>query len=232
MSARSVPSLPGTHKPRLALMASGRGSNVDAILEAIAEGRVAMDAAIVVCDRPGAGVLAVAQRHGVQVTLLPRGLFPSREAQQAAIRDTLLDQAVDVVALAGFGAILLPLLVRPFAGRILNIHPSLLPAFAGLMSPGPQAAALEAGVTEAGCTVHLVTEEVDAGPILGQATVPVLADDDVETLSARILAAEHRLYPEVLQRYAESLEMARGGHDRPWPDLGGAPGDATRPRGA
>jgi phosphoribosylglycinamide formyltransferase-1 len=191
---------------RLGLLASGRGTNAEAILSAIREGRLPMVPAVLVCDRPGAGAITVAERHGVPVSLLPRADFASREAQQAAIRNRLLDHAVDVVALAGFGAILLPVLLRPFEGRILNIHPSLLPAFAGLAAPEPQAAALRAGVEQSGCTVHLVTDDVDAGPILAQASVPVLPDDSVETLSARILAAEHRLYPEVLRRFAEDRE--------------------------
>ncbi len=188
---------------RLGLLASGRGSNAEAILESIRSGRLPMEPALLVCDRPGAGVIEVAQRFGVPLRLLPRADFPSRLAQQSTIRDALLGAAVDVVALAGFGAILLPLVVQPFEGRILNIHPSLLPAFAGLVAPEPQAAALRRGVTLAGCTVHLVTEEVDGGPILAQAAVPVLPDDTVETLSARILVEEHRLYPEVLGWFAE-----------------------------
>jgi phosphoribosylglycinamide formyltransferase-1 len=188
---------------RLGLLASGRGSNAEAILEAIRDGRLPMTAALLVCDRPGAAAIAVAGRHGVPISLLPRADFTSREAQQTAIRDALLEHGVDVVALAGFGAILLPLVLQPFRGRILNIHPSLLPAFAGLVAPEPQAAALRAGVAQSGCTVHLVTEDVDAGPILGQSSVPVLPDDSVETLSARILAEEHHLYPEVLRRFAE-----------------------------
>lgn len=188
---------------RLGLLASGRGSNAAAILEAIRDGRLPMTAALLVCDRPGAGAIAVALRYGVPVRLLPRTDFASREAQQTAIRDALVAHTVDVVALAGFGAILLPVVLLRFEGRILNIHPSLLPAFAGLVAPEPQAAALRAGVERSGCTVHLVTEDVDAGPILGQASVPVLPDDSVETLSARILAEEHRLYPEVLRRFAE-----------------------------
>jgi phosphoribosylglycinamide formyltransferase-1 len=185
------------------MLASGRGSNAEAILESIRSGRLPMEPALLVCDRPGAGVIEVAQRFGVPFSLLPRADFPSRLAQQSAIRDALLGYGVEVVALAGFGAVLLPIVVQPFAGRILNIHPSLLPAFAGLVAPEPQAAALRRGVTLAGCTVHLVTEEVDGGPILAQAAVPVLPDDSVETLAARILVEEHRLYPQVLGWFAE-----------------------------
>ena len=188
---------------RLGLLASGRGSNVEAILGAIADGRLEAEAVVLVCDRTGAGVIDVARRYDVPVALLERRAYPTRSEQQAAIRDTLGARAVDVVALAGFAAILDASVVDAFAGRIVNIHPSLLPAFAGSVAPEPQAAALRAGATTSGCTVHIVTNDVDAGPILAQASVPVLPDDTVETLSARILVEEHRLYPTVLQHIAE-----------------------------
>jgi phosphoribosylglycinamide formyltransferase-1 len=187
---------------RLALLASGRGSNVEAILEAIRDGRLAAEPVVLVCDRAAAPVLEVARRHSVPVELLPRADFASRAAHQSRIREVLVATAVDLVALAGWAAILDPVVVDRFEGRILNIHPSLLPAFAGLMSPEPQAAALRAGLTLSGCTVHVVTNEVDGGPIVAQASVPILPDDTVETLSARILAAEHHLYPEVLRWFA------------------------------
>jgi len=188
---------------RLGLLASGRGSNVHAILAAIREDRLRAEAVVLVCDRAGAGVIEVAQRAGVPVELIERSAFPSRGAQQTAIRDALTRYHADLVALAGFAAILDPVVVGAFEGRILNIHPALLPAFAGAMAPEPQAAALRDGVKESGCTVHIVTADVDAGPIVAQATVPVLPGDTVESLSARIHAAEHRLYPQVLQWFAE-----------------------------
>jgi phosphoribosylglycinamide formyltransferase-1 len=187
---------------RLALLASGRGSNVSAILQAIAMGRLEAEASLLICDRPAAA-MSVAQRHAVPAGLIERGGFATRSAHQAAIRDALLEAEAGLVALAGFAAILDPLVVDAFAGRILNIHPSLLPAFAGSVAPGPQAAALRAGVKLAGCSVHVVTNELDAGPIVAQAAVPVLPDDTVESLSARILVEEHRLYPEVLQWFAD-----------------------------
>lgn len=187
---------------RLGLLASGRGSNADAILGAIADRRLDAEAVLLICDRP-AGALAVAERHGVPALLMPRPDYPDRVAQQTAMRDALLEASVDLVALAGFAAILEPVVVDAFEGRILNIHPSLLPSFAGTVAPGPQAAALRAGVKVAGCTVHVVTAELDAGPIVGQAAVPVLADDTVASLAARILVEEHRLYPEVVGWFAE-----------------------------
>jgi phosphoribosylglycinamide formyltransferase-1 len=118
---------------------------------------------------------------------------------------------VDLVALAGFAAVLDPVVVDAFAGRILNNHPSLLPSFAGSVAPEPQAAALRAGVKLAGCTVHVVTKELDAGPIVAQAAVPVLPDDTVETLAARILVEEHRHFPEVLQWFAQDRVTIRDG---------------------
>lgn len=187
---------------RLGLLASGRGSNVEAILAAVRDGRLAASPVVLICDRAGAGVIAVAEGFGVPVELLERAAFPDRAAQGAAIRDVLVRCEVDLVALAGYSAVLDPVVVDRFEGRILNIHPSLLPAFGGSVAPEPQAAALRAGVRESGCTVHIVTNEVDAGPIVAQAVVPVLPDDTVEALSARILEQEHRLYPEVLQRFA------------------------------
>jgi len=195
---------------RLGLLASGRGSNAGAILDAIDDGRLAAEVAVLICDRP-AGVMGVAERHGVPTQLLERRGYPSRTVQQQAIRDALLEAGVDFVALAGFAAILAPAVVDAFEGRILNIHPSLLPAFAGTVAPEPQAAALRAGVKLAGCTVHVVTNEVDGGPIVAQAAVPVLRDDTVDSLAARILIEEHRLYPEVLQWFATGRVTIRDG---------------------
>jgi phosphoribosylglycinamide formyltransferase-1 len=195
---------------RLALLASGRGSNVAAILEAIADGRLLATAVLLVCDRPGAPVVHIATHGGVPVAIVPRSEQRTRAEWDQAILAELLAVDPDVIALAGFGAILGPAVVDAFDGRIVNIHPSLLPAFAGLVAPGPQAAALAAGVRVSGCTVHVVTADVDAGPILGQAEVPVLPGDSVDTLSDRILAAEHRLYPEVLARLARSRAGQHG----------------------
>ena len=196
---------------RLALAASGRGSNVAAILGAIADGRLAAEAALLVCDRPGAAVIGVADGAGVPVALLPRSRFGSRPAWDEAVRDALEEARADLVALAGFSAILGPDVLAAFPGRILNIHPSLLPAFGGGVAPAPQEAALRAGVRVTGCTVHVVTADVDAGPILAQARVPVRRGDSVVSLSERILAAEHRLYPEVLSWFATGRARAEGG---------------------
>ena len=190
---------------RLALLASGRGSNVAAILDAIADGPAARPSRSC-CSAIGPALRSSTSRR---VPACPsrssaRSDHPTRAGWDEAVLAALRAAGPDVVALAGFAAILADVVVDAFAGRILNIHPSLLPAFAGSIAPGPQAAALAAGVPVSGCTVHLVTADVDAGPILAQAEVPVLPGDTVDSLSDRILAAEHRLYPQVLARFIEA----------------------------
>ena len=187
----SAPSCP----PRIAVLVSGRGSNLQALIDAIERGNLFAQIALVICNHAGASALERAAAHGLPTRLMPRRAYPSREAQQAALLAALQEAQVALVVLAGFDRILDTSIVRAFPQRIVNIHPSLLPAFAGGMAPGPQAEALAYGVKISGCTVHLVTEEIDAGPIIAQASVPVLEDDTVETLSARILEQEHRLLP-------------------------------------
>ena len=188
---------------RLGIMASGRGSNARAILEAVREGRLRADVPVIVCNRAGAKVLDVAREFGVPAHLIVRRDFPTRTAQQRLMLDVLQEAQVDIVALSGFSTIFRPFFLAAFPGRILNIHPSLLPAFGGTMAPQPQSDALAAGVKLSGCTVHLVTENLDSGPIVAQAAVRVHPDDTVDTLAARILEQEHRIYPEVLQWFAE-----------------------------
>jgi phosphoribosylglycinamide formyltransferase-1 len=190
-------------RTRLALLASGRGTNVEAILQAIRDGRLGAEPVLLLCDRPGAPVIGVASRFGVPVELVTRAGFASRAAQQERIRDLLVTSRADVVALAGWGTILDAVVVDAFPGRILNIHPSLLPDFAGMLAPEPQAAALRAGHTESGCTVHIVTADVDAGAIVAQTRVPILPGDTLESLTGRILTAELELYPRVIQSFAE-----------------------------
>jgi phosphoribosylglycinamide formyltransferase-1 len=181
--------------PRIAVLASGRGTNLQALIDAIECGDLFAEIALVICNHVGAPVLERAAAHGLATRLMTRREYASREAQQSAMLEALEAAQVALVVLAGFDRILDASLVRAFPHRIVNIHPSLLPAFAGGMAPRPQADALEYGVKLSGCTVHLVTEEIDAGPIIAQASVPVLEDDTVETLSARILEQEHRLLP-------------------------------------
>jgi phosphoribosylglycinamide formyltransferase-1 len=179
----------------LGVLISGRGSNLQAILDAIREGRLDACVGVVVSNVPGAQGLDRARKAGAPTAVLSHKEFPSREDFDSRLVALLREHGVSVVCLAGFMRILSPVLVRAFPGRILNIHPSLLPAFVGLHA---QRQALEHGVKVTGATVHLVDEELDHGPILLQRAVPVLEDDDEESLSARILAEEHRLYPEAI----------------------------------
>lgn len=186
-------------EPRvIGVLVSGRGSNLQAILEAIARGELRARVGLVISSRADAPALGIAERYGVPTRVLRLRDFAGRRELGEAIVAALRDAAVELVALAGYNLIFDPCVTDAFPDGILNIHPSLLPAFAGGMAPKPQEEALAAGVKLTGCTAHFVTREVDAGPILAQAAVPVLDDDTVETLSARILAEEHRLFPRAI----------------------------------
>ena len=187
----------------LAIMASGRGSNAAAILVAIASDKLDARAVALITNRENVGALDVARAHNVPSHAVTRRSYPSRNAQQRRMLELLQESGADFVALAGFDAILRPFIVAAYPNRILNIHPSLLPAFAGGMAPVPQTEALRAGVTISGCTVHVVTDDLDAGPIVAQAAVPVLPGDTVDSLSDRILVQEHRVYPLALRWFAE-----------------------------
>jgi phosphoribosylglycinamide formyltransferase-1 len=184
--------------PVLGVLVSGRGSNLVAILDAIARGEVRARVGLVIASRADAPALARAAERGIpSVVIVPRE-YARRAAAGAAVVSALGAAGVELVVLAGYKPILDACVVQAFPQRILNVHPSLLPAFAGGMAPRPQAEALAAGVKLTGCTVHFVTEAVDAGPIILQAAVPVRDDDTVETLSDRILEQEHRLLPQAI----------------------------------
>ena len=180
----------------LGVLISGRGSNLQAILDAIAEGRLDARVGVVVSNQADARGLERAEAAGVPTAVVSHKDYDSREAFDEAVLARLNHHDVDVVCLAGFMRILSPVLVRAFSNRVLNIHPSLLPAFVGLHA---QRQAVEHGAKVSGCTVHLVDEELDHGPILLQAPVPVEERDSEESLSARILEQEHNLYPEAIQ---------------------------------
>jgi len=182
---------------RLGVLISGRGSNLQAIIDAIADRRLQAQIAVVVSNVAGVEGLARASAAGVETVVMPHGQWPGRNAYDRALAETLRARDVQLVCLAGFMRLLGPAFVEAFPNGILNIHPSLLPAFPGLDA---QRQAFDHGVKVAGATVHFVTAELDGGPIVMQAAVAVAADDTVETLSARILAAEHQLYPEAIQR--------------------------------
>ncbi|HEX6816832.1 MAG TPA: phosphoribosylglycinamide formyltransferase [Ktedonobacterales bacterium] len=183
----------------LGVLVSGRGSNLEAIFRAIEDGTLHARVALVISSRADAPALGLAGDRKAPTRVISPGSFASRAECGAAIVQALHDVGVEYVALAGYKPILDGSVVRAYPNRIVNIHPSLLPAFAGGMAPRPQQEALARGVKLSGCTVHFVTEEVDAGPIIAQAAVPVLDDDTVESLSARILAEEHRLLPLALE---------------------------------
>jgi phosphoribosylglycinamide formyltransferase-1 len=183
--------------PRLGVLISGRGSNLQAILDAVAERRLAAKVAIVISNVESAYGLTRAAAAGVPTHVLSHRGFATREAYDAALVDALRTAKVDLVCLAGFMRLLSPVFVDAFPHRILNIHPSLLPSFPGVNA---QRQALEHGVKITGVTVHLVDRDLDAGPIVMQRPVEVRDDDTVETLTARLLEEEHRLYPLAIQR--------------------------------
>ncbi|HKB26019.1 MAG TPA: phosphoribosylglycinamide formyltransferase [Methylomirabilota bacterium] len=185
---------------RVGVLGSGRGSNLQALLDAAARPGYPARVVVVVSDKERAQALERARAHGVAAVWLNPKDFGDRAAYDAALGRLLEEHRVGLVCLAGFMRILTPELVRAFAGRVLNIHPSLLPAFPGLHA---QRQALDYGVKVAGATVHFVDEGVDTGPIALQASVPVQPDDTEESLSARILAVEHRIYPEAVRLFAE-----------------------------
>lgn len=185
---------------RLGVLVSGRGTNLQAILDACRSGAIPARVVLVVSDRAGAPALERARRAGVPAAFVdPRG-FPDRVAFDLHVADRLAASGVELVCLAGFMRILSPAFVQRFRHRILNVHPSLLPAFPG---KDAQRQALEYGVKVSGCTVHLVDEGVDTGPIVLQWAVSVHEDDTEESLAARILEHEHRLYVEAIRLYAE-----------------------------
>lgn len=199
-----------------AVLISGGGSNLQALLDAQAHG-AAYDIRLVIANRADAGGLDRAVRAGVEAVLIEHRPFgQDRAAFEAAVQACLEEQAIEFVALAGFMRVLTSGFVHAWAGRMVNIHPSLLPLFPGLDT---HARALAAGVRLHGCTVHYVTEGVDQGAIIGQAAVPVRPDDSPEALQARVLAAEHQLYP-------LCLDLAVAGRDRPARGFGPPAGQA------
>ncbi|MBS3961680.1 MAG: phosphoribosylglycinamide formyltransferase [Sandarakinorhabdus sp.] len=193
-------------KPRLAILISGRGSNMVALAKAAQKPDYPAVVALVLSNRADAGGLETAARMGIETLALPHRGFATRADFDAALCAELKARRIDMIALAGFMRILTPGFIRQWEGRIVNIHPSLLPEYRGLDT---HARALAAHDTEAGCTVHVVTERLDDGPILAQARVPILPDDCEATLAARVLEEEHRIYPPALARHIEALGLNR-----------------------
>jgi formyltetrahydrofolate-dependent phosphoribosylglycinamide formyltransferase len=187
---------------RTAILISGRGSNMAALLDAARDPGFPAEIVLILSNQPQAGGLGLAASAGIDTLAIDHRPFRGdRAAHEAAIDTALRAHGVELVCLAGYMRLLTPFLVGAWQGRMLNIHPSLLPAFPGLHT---HARALAAGVKLHGCTVHLVTEAMDEGPILAQAAVPVLPDDDEDRLAARVLAQEHRIYPAALAAFAAS----------------------------
>jgi phosphoribosylglycinamide formyltransferase 1 len=181
----------------LGVLISGRGSNLQALIDAIATGELVASIAVVISNRADAAGLARAEQAGIPTLVMPHREYADRAAYDIALAAALKARGVDLVCLAGFMRLLGPAFIDEFPNAVLNVHPSLLPAFPGLDA---QQQAFEHGVKVAGATVHLVTADLDAGPIVCQAAVPVLDADTAETLAARILEAEHRLYPDAVRR--------------------------------
>ena len=185
---------------RAGVLISGRGSNLQALIDACGDPGYPAEIALVISNNAAAKGLARAARAGIPTRVVEHRGFPTREAFDAALDDALREHGVGLVCLAGFMRVLTPGFVAGWRDRLINIHPSLLPAFRGLHT---HERALAAGVRLHGCTVHFVSPEVDAGPIIVQAAVPVLPGDDAETLAARVLAAEHRCYPLAVKLIAQ-----------------------------
>ncbi len=192
----------------IVILISGRGSNMEALLAAAGSGDLPVQVAAVIANRSDAGGLAVAAAHGVPTRVVEHQAFASRDAFDLALAEAVAGFAPDLIVLAGFMRILSDAFVRRFEGRLINIHPSLLPCFTGLHT---HRRALAEGVRIHGCTVHFVTPALDHGPIIAQAAVPVIDGDDEQSLAARVLAQEHRLYPLAVRWLAEGrVRLAAG----------------------
>ncbi|MBF6612024.1 MAG: phosphoribosylglycinamide formyltransferase [Chloroflexi bacterium] len=196
-----MPTGPRTQPLELGVLVSGRGTNLQAIIDAIAQGELRAEVALVICNHPEAEAIDRAKKVGIAVELCKREDFPSRLAHQRAIAGKFAKAKVDLVVCAGWDRVLSPEVVQEFAGRIINIHPSLLPSFGGRLHAIEDA--LNYGVKITGCTVHFVTDEVDSGPIISQAAVLITAEETPETLAKKIHEQEHRLLVEAIKLYSE-----------------------------
>ena len=189
-----------TRQLPIGVLISGSGTNLQAIIDAIEAGTLDAKIQFVLSNKADAFGLARAQKHGIPTEILDHKTYPSREAYDQAVVDLLHARGVELVILAGFMRLLSAVFIKAYSNRIMNIHPALLPSFPGLHV---QRKAVDYGVRFSGCTVHFVNEECDEGPIIIQAVVPVFSDDSAETLAARILEQEHRIYHRAIQLYAE-----------------------------
>jgi phosphoribosylglycinamide formyltransferase-1 len=187
-----------TEKPTIAVLISGSGSNLQAIIDASEKGEIPCTVGIVISNKADVYGLVRAKKHGIPTEVVDHRSFPGREEFDAKLVEILRGSGAELVCLAGFMRVLTPVFVRAFPNRILNIHPALLPSFPGTHGPRQ---ALSYGVRFSGCTVHFLDEGVDTGPVIVQAVVPVYDDDTEETLAARILVQEHRIYPMAIRLF-------------------------------
>lgn len=192
---------------KIAVLASGRGTNLESLIQAQKAGRLGAEIVLVVSDNPKAEALKRAMNHGIPHRLIMPSHYNSREDFDRMLVQTLKEHQVELVALAGYMRLLSSVVLKAFPYRIINIHPSLLPSFPGLNA---QEQAWRYGVKYTGCTVHFVDEGMDTGPIIAQQVVPVEPEDTVDTLSAKILQEEHRLYPQVIRWLAEGRVSLEG----------------------
>lgn len=187
---------------KIAVFASGRGSNFSAIARAVKQGKIKAELSLLVSDQPQAPVIAKAKRAGVKVALVKRGDFTAKKDFEGAIIGHLRDKKIDLIVLAGFMRMLSPEFVRAYKGRIVNIHPALLPSFKGTHGIKD---AFDYGVKVTGVTVHFVDEEMDSGPIILQGTIKIEEDDTLGTLETKVHKLEHKLYPQALNLFAQGL---------------------------
>lgn len=197
----------GSKVIKLGVLVSGRGSNLQSIIDHIEEGKLSAKIMVVISDKENAYALERAKKHGIPAVFINPAEYSSKEDFEKAIGDELEKREVELICLAGFMRILSPYFVNRFRNRIINIHPALLPSFPGLHA---QRQAVDYGVKLAGCTVHFVDESVDGGPVIIQAVVPVFDDDTDETLSERILRYEHKIYPMAIKLIAEGRVKLEG----------------------
>lgn len=194
-------------KLRIAILASGNGTNAQAMLDRIASGALAAEIGLIACNRPGAGVLDRARKAGVPHVLIDHTAYARREEYDKKLADTIQEHDCGLVVLAGYMRMLTTVFLQAFPGRVINLHPALLPSFPGLHGG---ADALAHGVAITGCTVHFVEEAMDSGPAIIQAAVPVMRGEDEDSLMQRIHAMEHRIYPQAIQWFAEGRISRQG----------------------
>ncbi len=195
---------------RVAVLASGRGSNLQALLDKVSSGDLSAEIVLVISNSPRCMALERARSAGVPTECITKNAAGGRGPQLERFHQALLANDVELVVLAGFNLILSRATAEHYENRIINIHPSLLPAFAGGMAPQPQEDAIAYGVKVSGCTVHLINDDVDGGPVIAQVAVPVHDDDTPDSLAARILVEEHKILPAVVQWFAEGRVSVHG----------------------